>query len=214
MLRILQPLVEVFGALGHIDITQLLLLYAIFRLSKSYQLIETAMFLILTAWFFVKYFRTGKILWYWISILLFLITIEFFFLRAHGIALIILGCLLFLTDVFKSKYDLISGIIKTLPFIALYYFLYIIDYRGGSESGYNGSTYFLSLFLKTIFENRNWSLLLNPIGSFANLLIPSPMIESFYKYIGHSVFSSIDSLSKFLGIFIFMILTTISIMAI
>lgn len=173
--------------------------YAIYRLSNSYQLIETAIFLILTSWALVKHFQTKKIGWYWISMLLFIITLEFFFLRAHGIGLIILGCFLFLTNFKDIKKSLLLNLIKLVPFIALYYYFYIIDYRGGSESGYNGSTYFLSLFINEVFVKNNWSLILNPFASFANLLIPTPVIELIYKYISHTLFPNVDSFSKLLG---------------
>lgn len=188
--------------------------YAIYRLSNSYQLIETAIFLILTAWSLVKYFRTEKILWYWISILLFVITIEFFFLRAHGIVLIILGCFWYLTNFKNIKEKLLLSIIKLVPFIALYYYFYMVDYRGGSESGHNGSSYFLSLFIKSVFIDKNWLLITNPLASFANLIIPTPIIEIVYKHINHLIFPNIDSFSKFLGLTIIMSLMVVCMNAI
>lgn len=173
--------------------------YAIYRLSNSYQLIETAIFSILTVWSFIKHFRTDKSVWYWLSLLLFIFTIEFFFLRAHGIILLIIISFIFLIDLKKIRKKLFTNITKLIPFIFLYYFFYVVDYRGGIESGGNNSTNYISALFKTLVIDGNWKLMNNLIASFGNLIVPLPVTEILYKYIGHYLFYGVESLSKYVG---------------
>lgn len=173
--------------------------YAIYRLSNSYQLIETAIFSILTVWSFIKHFRTGKSVWYWLSLLLFISTIELFFLRAHGIILLILISFVFLVGLRKVKIKLFTNIAKLIPFILLYYFFYVVDYRGGIESGVNNSANYISTLFKTLVIDENWKLLNNLIASFGNLIVPLPVTEILYKHVGHYLFYSVESISKYIG---------------
>ncbi len=165
--------------------------YAIYRLSNSYQLVDTAIFTILIIWSLVSFFKIRKPYFYWISILLFTFLLEFLFLRGHGVLFVVLTVfLLFIPSVKKVK-DLIRHFLSSIPFFIIYAFYYLFDPRLGPKTAGSGfSNLFPDFFQKIIIE-RDLSLFQNIFITFSNLFIPLPLVKNLVIIFKYQKFESL-----------------------
>lgn len=153
--------------------------YALYRLSNSYQLIETTIFMILTSWMLIKHHNTNRYLYYYLSIIFYIIVLEFFFLRSGGIILTTIATsFLYLFSRNKNKLSL-QFIAKLIPFVVIYLYFYFYGYLGGRESGGLGSSGFLSSTINTIFIQKHFELLGNFFITLTNAIFPRPVAMVF-----------------------------------
>jgi len=170
--------------------------FAMYRLSNSYQLVETAIFLILTAWALIKHYQSGKVLFFWLSLLSYVTTLEFFFLRAHGVLIIVLASALFFAKVEKKLPAILTLALKQIPFIAFYLFFYFFDYRGGPESSGVSAGDYLTKTAKLLTSKEGPGLITNLLSSFTYLVIPDQIVNKVAKLFN---FFSSDIFAKVVG---------------
>lgn len=170
--------------------------YAMYRLSNSYQLVETGLLLILFTWLLIKHYQSGKSYFYWLSLLLFIITIEFLFLRAQGILLIGLTATILFARIKIDIRSFMIFVLKQLPFVGIYIFFYFIDYRGGPELGGNTVRAIFSHNLQLLMSREGSSLITNLLASFLYLAVPDQPINSVFKFLRLNHF---EYYSKILG---------------
>lgn len=167
--------------------------YALFRLSNSYQLIDTTIFMVLAAWALARFCKVQQKRFYLLALLLYSATLELFILRAQGILIVFLAiALLFSQPKLKAK-PLLSFILKQLPFLAIYYYFYFLDPRITPAGGGSANDAF-SQTAKTIFREHNFELINNLLTSFTNVVIPQPVVNFIYSRILKFFPASLQSL--------------------
>lgn len=149
--------------------------YALYRLSNSYQLIETTIFMILTSWMLIKHYNTNRYLYYYLSIVFYIITLEFFFLRSGGIILTTIATSFFYISRWNKNKLSLQFFVKLIPFVVIYLYFYL----GGRESGGAGSSGILFNTINIIFVQKHFELLGNFFITLTNAIFPSPVAMAF-----------------------------------
>lgn len=157
--------------------------YALYRLSNSYQLIETAIFMVLTVWFIFLYYKNKKIRYYLLSLFFFTATLEFFILRVQGLLLIILAVSILFSCLKFNKQSIMSFLFYSTPFVIVYYFFYFWDSRI-TPGGSNASRDSMQNTIKILFGEKHFELLNNLLISVTNVIIPEKLTRLFYMYLG------------------------------
>lgn len=182
--------------------------FALYRLSNSYQLSDSTISIYLSAYFLIRYLRgTGKNN-YLFSLFIFVSALIFLFLRVHGIILVIFAVYGFwVVKNWKSEQkNIMQRFFELLPFLFIYFYLYLINYAGGTESsGLSGGVIF-GEFIKFFFSGTNFLQINNLIYSFSGALIPNTWTLSFYGLFGKTF--SADKLVIVTG-YVVLVLTVI-----
>lgn len=153
--------------------------YALFRLSNSYQLINTAIFMVLGSWALVRFYKTQQKRFYLLAMLLYLATLEFFILRAQGIVIVFLGVALLFSPPKLNIKSVFNFILRQLPFLAIYYYFYFVDTRITAGGGGAANDAF-SQTTSAVLSEHNFELINNFLISFTNVLVPQPVTVSLY----------------------------------
>lgn len=148
--------------------------HALYRLTNSYQTAGGALFITLTAWLVAKYYRTLRKSFYWLALLLYTLTIEIFFIRAHGIIFVVLAIALFFNSSAIAKKSLPGFILKQIPFVAIYYFMYFMDPRILIQSG------LVLGGIEPVVKEAHWELLTNFLITLGNALVPDSITAWIY----------------------------------
>lgn len=150
--------------------------YAMYRISNSYQLVDTAIFMLLTATSLILSYKTKKSIFYFTSLILFVLTLEFFLLRSQALLPVILTISILFGNYKFKKGDIYKFSIKHLPFGLIYYYFYFLDERI-SPGGSNSSNYAFRSTINTIFNEHNFELLNNLLVSLTNILVPQKVTQ-------------------------------------
>lgn len=153
--------------------------YALFRLSNSYQLIDTTIFMVLGAWALVRFCKVQQKRFYLLALVLYLATLEFFILRAQGIVIVFLGVALLFSPPKLNIKSVLNFILRQLPFLVVYYYFYFLDTRITPGGGGAANDAF-SQTINTLLREHNFELINNLLISFTNVLIPQPVTVSLY----------------------------------
>jgi len=138
--------------------------HALFRLTNLYQTVGATLLICLTTMLFAKYLRGRKHFYYWLSLFLFTSTLEIVLIRSHGLFFSIVGLATFYWLKKASQFSIRSLLIRLLPFLAVFSYLYFLDPR--IESGANLITDGVNSIL------QNPKLFGNFLITFSNTLIP------------------------------------------
>lgn len=152
--------------------------HALYRLTNSYQTAGGALFITLTAWLVAKYYRTLKKSFYWLAFLLYILTIEIFFIRSHGIVFVVLAIALFFSARKLTRRSLATLILEQIPFVAIWYFMYFVDPRVLQQSG------LVLGGIEPVLKGGHWELLTNYLITIGNALVPDPIIGWLYQSLG------------------------------
>ncbi|MEX2007369.1 MAG: discoidin domain-containing protein [Candidatus Levyibacteriota bacterium] len=149
--------------------------YTITHLSNSYQMFMTIILSCFTVLFLYKFYSTQKLKYYIFCVLLFIATIEFMFLRAHGLLFMVIACaLLFKRG--KKGFKIIHRFLFLVPLAFLYFYFY-----QQVSSGENSQ---LRVFISTMIHGQfSIGYLANLFGTFSNILIPYRLTMEFYEFI-------------------------------
>lgn len=180
--------------------------YAMYRISNSYQLVDTAIFMILTVWTLFLFYKTKKIKFYILSLILFTLTLEFLFLRSQALLPLVVAISLFAGFVKINFGGLKFIALRLLPFGLLYYFFYFKDARIRPGGGSASSDAFHQTFT-TLFSERNFELFNNLIVSIINSVFPQKIISSLYIYL--TKLPAFNSIESFLWVLPILLLTLI-----
>lgn len=144
---------------------------ALMHLQHLYAMFGMMGFSFLTLRFLLRHFKTGNLIFYLLSLILFTFTEEFYVLRGHGLIFVILfGALLFVP--FKNKIKDISVFcLKLLPFLYIYNHQY--------NSGGGGFLTITINYLKSY--NGAFASFINFPATFANSLIPDFFTNQIYS---------------------------------
>jgi len=154
--------------------------YALYRLSNSYQLTMTAALFCITVNYLASFYDSEKWKYYFLSIVFFIITLEFFFLRANGILFILLGLGIFYFKFKRKISSLLKFVVLQIPFTFIYYFFYFIDNRVSGSA----SSVIISGIIKNIVIEGNYDLLGNLVITITRGLVPDPIIVLFHGVAG------------------------------
>lgn len=165
--------------------------FAIYRLSNSYQLSDTTIFIYLSGYFLIRYLKQNNQYNYLLSLAIYVAAIIFMFLRAHGIIVVVFSILIswVLINWKKEKGRVIRRLVELLPFILSYFYFYFMNYKGGGESGGFSNQGLFQVFINSVFVQRNFFLINNLFYSFSSLVIPNVWVYSFYDFL-HGHFST------------------------
>lgn len=156
--------------------------YGLYRLSNSYQLIETAIFMVLTVWSIFLYYKSKKIRYYLLSLFFFTATLEFFVLRAQGLLLIVFAVSILFGLLKFNKQSITAFLFYNIPFFIAYYFFYFWDPRI-TPGGGSASRDAMQSTLKILFSEKHFELLNNLLISITNTIIPEKLTRLFYEYL-------------------------------
>lgn len=148
--------------------------HALYRLTNSYQTVGAALFISLTVWLFAKYLRSKKSSLYWLSLLLYILSIEVFFIRTHGLFLSIFAVSTFYWLTKATKLSVKSLILKQLPFFLIFCFMYFFDSRVLVDSKLVLSG------IDAIVQQGQVQLLNNLLITFSNALVPEGITQGVY----------------------------------
>lgn len=148
--------------------------HALYRLTNSYQTVGAALFISLTVWLFAKYLRREKPSLYWLSLLLYTLSLEVFFIRTHGLFLSIFAVSAFYWLTKATKFSVKSLILKQLPFFFIFCFMYFLDSRVLVDSKLVLSG------MDAIAQQGQVQLLNNLLITFANALVPEGITQGVY----------------------------------
>ena len=177
---------------------------ALYRLSNSYQLIETALFLIAIIFTLVKYYESKQIKYYFWSLILFILGVELMFLRAHGMFPTVFAAAI-IYGIFKYKRKIGTTFIQLIPFSLIYYFFYFIDKRSGVLMTDSSTVPFLNRFI-SICISQPMTAFSNFLVSYVNLLIPNPLISDMHKFLNLGPRLSLFDFSFVVGLIVFAVI--------
>jgi len=131
------------------------------RLTNSYQTPHAIVLMCITAGQYKRYINKRSVALYFLALFVFAATLEGFWIRSHGVVLVILAL-----EILYNFSPILSGL-RIAPFLYLFYTFYV----KGSPSTYQLSTYF-----DLLFHEGKWQLLLVPLRSLMNLFIPDKFV--------------------------------------
>lgn len=179
-----------FASMGYIGSQTFINLYS------SYPIYISIILTCLTSLFLVKYYNQQKLRYYILSIIFFYSAMEFVNFRSHAILPIVLGLGIFFSSWRKNFKNVLSQFVKIFPFVLLYFYKYGQHAAGQSE--------LLPYFFNAMSPQGSFGYIINPFGTFSNILIPEAISKSLFIYLSKS-FSLRDQQLLFLGLFIGMI---------
>lgn len=159
----------IFASAGYIGFQ------AFAHLQHLYAMLGTIIFTSLSMWALARHFRTDKIFWYVLSILLFSGTVEFYILRAHGMIFVVIFLTLLFAPWKKDIKSMLFTVLKLIPFIFIYNHIYRTIYAGNNTS--------FESFLSVFSNKEAFGYLINFPGTFSNIIIPDSLTKTIYQFI-------------------------------
>ncbi len=154
----------IYASLGYIGS------YTIFHLSNSFQNLGAVIFTTLTLWMLARYYRTGKLTDYLISIALFYASVEIENLRAHGIIFLVFGLTALFAKWSLSPKKIILNCLKLVPYVLIYRQLYSSTLASGNETT-------VGAFFHSMARDKIFAYFINPFASFSNVIIPDTITK-------------------------------------
>lgn len=148
----------VFASMGYIGS------YTVTHLSNAYQMLGAIIMICITLWFLARHYKTHNYTYYFLSIISFVATIQFEFLRVHGILFLVVGLSFATFSEKKSIKTMIAFLSKLLPFIFVFQYMYTRVLAGGANH--------LHPFTEAVKVPERFFYLTTPLGSFLNTIIP------------------------------------------
>lgn len=177
--------------------------YALYRLSNSYQLTDTAILMILTVYALIHYFQTKKLRFYILSLILYTSTIEFLFLRAHGIVFVVAAAFFLFAERRLNLKNILKNFIKFIPFLFIYSYFYVFVYLIGQGSNNAGSLGLVNEFIKVVIKERHLEMIGNFFANFFNLIVPYDFSRTVYMEVLRMRSLNFDNFLGLMGILIF-----------
>lgn len=146
---------------------------SVYRLAVGWQNILAAIFISLSTALYYKYIKHPTVKYYLFALAFYLFTSEFSFYRAQGIILVILG----MEILFNFKW--LKSLIRMAPFILSYWYFYVFSLAGIMDQGSKASS-----FVESVFGQKNYHYLLNPLKTLENLFIPDKLGVPVLLFIG------------------------------
>ena len=168
--------------------------YSMTHVSNSYQIIGTVIMTNLVLLFLALFHTRKRLIYYALSIVLFWATVEFFFIRAHGIIFLTVAFpfILFLKkDKHIVKRMLLSGV-QAIPFIIIFHWMYKQVYHVSS-----GNATTLNSFITNMSQPENWHYFFYPLGSFFNAIVPDILTNKLYMFLSRLVGVGISLIDVF-----------------
>lgn len=131
------------------------------RLLNSYQTGFMIVLLCITLILYKRFIDTKSYIFYFLSLVFFVVTMELAFIRSHGIIFLILGLEFILN--YQGVFGIVKSVFRVIPFLYFHYRWYIAD---------NPSSHAFSNLFQEIFIKGKFDLLLNPFITLENLFIP------------------------------------------
>ena len=151
------------------------------HLNNSYMLVLTGTFSALTAWLIIKYYQTGLKNYYFLSILIFLIILEFLVLRAHGLFLLVFSVSLLAKIIYQKS--LLHVLIRTVPYLVIWIYVFFLDPRMSKEYNGVGRGDLLPNTLNLFFKEKHFELFNNLIITMSDVIFPDEILLSLYRYL-------------------------------
>ena len=174
---------------------------SIYGLTNSYQTSWTIILLSLSIVFFVTFFRKKNIFLYLLSIILFYISLDTGFIRAHGFGLILFATS-FLVIRKINPFEIVKFSILFLPFFYIFRKFYLI-----SSTATDSSNRIINVLL-----NKDLSFFYNPLLTFSNVIFPNLLMERFVTFVLNITGRVINLESLFLRLIIFFFIVLLAIL--
>lgn len=149
--------------------------HALYRLTNSYQTVGATFLICLTVWAFARFLRIGKNKFFWMSIILYVISMELVWIRTHGSFLSIFATAILykVSNISKASFKQIG--FWLLPFLTIFYFMYFVDprIRIGSNLVLSG--------MDVIIKEGHVELFNNLMITLANAFIPDHITQRIYS---------------------------------
>lgn len=158
--------------------------YTMTHLSNSYQMMGTVIMTNLMLLMLALFHTKRSLLYYIASIVVFWATVEFFFIRAHGIVFLAIAMpfILFIKKDKNIARQLALFTMQAVPFALLFHSMYKQAYHVS-----NGNATALNSFVTNMSNPENRTFLFYPFGSFGNAVIPDHITGMVRKLFSLSV---------------------------
>lgn len=169
-----------------------------FGITNSWETSRGIIMALVTFLIYYHFLKTKKILFYLLSIVLFLFSLDTIYVRAHGLIFVLIAFdLIFSWKGFKLK-ELAKSAVRLLPFVIIYYQIYLVN--TGSEVKRFG----IWEILKSALTDGKLVPLTIPLQDIGNLFIPDILTSRLDKLISNFTIVPTElSVGSFLaGIFI------------
>ncbi len=168
-----------------------------FGIVNSWQTCRGVIMALLSFYWYFKFLETRKLRFYLFSLIVFYLTLDTVYIRAHGlIFVIIIFDLLFAPFKFKIQ-SILSTVARLAPFAYAHYSIYLTSLAYAKEFG-------VFTILRQIFVDGKYYLATIPFQDIGNVFIPdrlSSFIEiAFKNYV--RLHPSVDFGSLFAGVFV------------
>lgn len=144
------------------------------HLQHLYAMMGVTLFTCLSIWSLIHHFKTGRIRWYLLSILLVAFASEYFILRAHGLFFLVVFSIVLFYKWKKSIKNVFTILIKTIPFFLIFNHQYFGVYGSGQSSSLGG-------FIENISSIQALGYFINFPGVFSNIIVPDTVTKSLYQ---------------------------------
>lgn len=184
--------------------------FALYRVNESYQFSLTAIFINLTALLLVKYLLGKGSKFYALSLIFYILTIQFLFLRSHGV-FIIMFALISLLSFKKGLKNITNLIIKFLPFLVIYLFMYMHIYTNSSESSGAQSSGFMGTLINNFLGGQFVISIGNLFGMISHIIVPDLLVNNFSDFLQllFKIKISLESLSHLNGLLITLFIVSV-----
>lgn len=154
---------------------------SLFRITNTYQ---TSAAIILASLSFGLLFKNlfyGGISNYLLSVLFFLLAVEFVQIRSHGLVFCAVVAILLFSQFWKSIKELLITAIKIFPFLFIFnrYYLYL---GSGSIVTSEGSR-----FISDVFYNGHFEYIFTILSIFSNLLLPDLVVVEISRILSENL---------------------------
>lgn len=151
--------------------------HALYRLTNSYQTVGATLFICLTVWVFARFLRTQKNIFLWVSLALYITSMELFWIRTHGLFLSLLAVTILYKISNNTRISTKKILTCLFPFLAMFYFLYFVDPRIkiGSDLVLSG--------MDAIIKEGHMELFNNLMITLSNAFVPEDITYRIYAYI-------------------------------
>lgn len=162
------------------------------HLQHLYAMMGMTLLTLLSIWSLIHHFKTGRIRWYLLSILLVAFASEYFILRAHGLFFLVIFSIVLFYKWKKSIKNVLTILIKTIPFFLIFNHQYFGVYGSGQSSSLGG-------FIGNVSNIQALGYFINFPGVFSNIIVPDTVTKSLYQFLlDHLSFTNPDLIVLFI----------------
>lgn len=151
------------------------------HLNNSYQLVQTGILSALTVWLLIKHYQTDSKKYYLLAVLLYTAILEFWFLRSHGVFLLILSTSVLAVVFYKKLF--LQTFLKAMPFFFIWFYMFFLDPRTSKKYDGVGRGDFLPNTINLVFEEKHIELFNNFLITLSSVVFPDEILFSIYRFI-------------------------------